>query len=211
MSDAEVRRPVVTWLWGGALLTVSAVTPLLGGGFGGTLGWIARLLAAAALIVFAVGIGGGSVVARRPVGVIALFVLALAPPILDGVTVALARTTDGGTPENLWLTQVLGYGSLAVAGAAALVAAVETARARVLPDPWRWAPAWGLAIAAGMFAIGQVALVTVGSQGIMAAVGLLEVTGAIGNVLVPLALGILAMVLGARGLTTVPAQVYPPV
>lgn len=213
MSDADVRRPVPAWLWGGGLLAASAALPMLGQSFYGTpvLLWTARLLAAAALVVFALGVRGeGSVVARRPVGMVALFVLAIVPPLIELLTPALVMpSTTSGLPDNLWLVQVMGYGGIAIAGAAALVAVVEIARARVVPDPWRWAPAWALAAIAGTYVLSQVLIVAAGAAALETYATLLAITGA-AAALVPLALGILAMVLGARGLAAAPAQVYPP-
>jgi len=213
MSDADVRRPVPAWLWGGGLLAASAALPMLGQSFYGTpvLLWTARLLAAAALVVFALGVRGeGSVVARRPVGTVALFVLAIVPPLIELLTPALVMpSTTSGLPDNLWLVQVMGYGGIAIAGAAALVAVVEIARARVVPDPWRWAPTWALAAIAGTYVLSQVLIVAAGAAALETYAALLAITGA-AAALVPLALGILAMVLGARGLAAAPAQVYPP-
>lgn len=213
MSDADVRRPVPAWLWGGGLLAASAALPMLGQSFYGTpvLLWTARLLAAAALVVFALGVRGeGSVVARRPVGTVALFVLAIVPPLIELLTPALVMpSTTSGLPDNLWLVQVMGYGGIAIAGAAALVAVVEIARARVVPDPWRWAPTWALAAIAGAYVLSQVLIVAAGAAVLETYATLLAITGA-AAALVPLALGILAMVLGARGLAAAPAQVYPP-
>lgn len=213
MSDADVRQPVPAWLWGGGLLVAGAMLPTLGQPLAHTptVVWGSRLLTAAALIVFALGLrGAGSVVARRPVGVIALFCLALGPPAIDLVTSLLTLGTDSAMPENLGMWQLIGYAGLALSAAAALVAVIEIARARVVPDPWRWAPTWGLAVAAGVFVLGQVAIVAVGAQGAQEYADLIVIGSAVGTVLVPLALGILAMVLGARGRVAAPAQVYPP-
>jgi len=213
MSDADVRRPVPAWLWGGGLLAASAVLPMLGPDVSLTpvLVWTGRLLTAAAYAVFALGIRReGSIVARRPLGVIALLLMAFVPSIIELVTPAAEIPTDSGMPENLWLLQLLGYVSLAIWAAAALVAVVEIGRARVVPDPWRWAPAAGLALGAALYVVSQVALVAVGAQGVQEFATLLAISSAVGAVLVPLALGILAMVLGARGRPAAPAQVYPP-
>lgn len=214
MSDADVRRPVPAWLWGGGLLAASAALPMLGQIYYSTpaLVWAGRLLTAAALIVFAVGIRReGSIVARRPVGIVALVAMGVVPPVIELLTPAVGSVDDSGFPQNLWLLQLIGYGSLTISVAAALVAVVEIARARVVPDPWRWAPAWGLAVAAGIYVVAQVTLIAVDPQGAAELVDLLATGAVVGNVFVPLALGILAMVLGARGLTAAPAQVYPPV
>lgn len=103
-----------------------------------------------------------------------------------------------------------GYSELAIEAAAALVAVVEIARARVIPGNWRFAPAIALAVVVLVQVIGQVVGVAAGSAGLeQAAVGL-ALGGFAAAILAPVALGIAAIALGARGLAVPNPQVYPP-
>ena len=60
------------------------------------------------------------------------------------------------------------------------------------------------------FALPQIAAVSASGTGLDDLMGLF-VLGSLVALAMPLALGILAMVLGARGLTVASAQIYPPV
>ena len=74
IDAARVVRP--TWVWGGALLIVSALLPLVAQyGSAWLFFWTGMIAFAAAMILFA--FGRDSVVARRPLGVAALLVLGL--------------------------------------------------------------------------------------------------------------------------------------
>lgn len=59
------------------------------------------------------------------------------------------------------------------------------------------------------FALPQIAAVSASGTGLDDLMGLF-VLGSLVALAMPLALGILAMVLGARGLTVASAQIYPP-
>lgn len=209
MTDAEVRKPVPAWIWGGALLAASAVVPtgvraVAPGGLGSGVAIVAIVLFAASLVVFAFGLRGrGSIVARRPSGVAALLVLAILPPLVELAIPALSNEQD--IPR----LQILSAVHLAVTAAAALVAVVAIGRAAVIPRPWHWAPAWGFAAMAVTFALPQIAAVSASGTGLDDLTGLF-VLGSLVALAMPLALGILAMVLGARGLTVASAQIYPP-
>jgi len=210
MTDAEVRRPVPAWIWGGALLAASAVVPtsaraVAPAGVGVGIGIVTAVLFAASLVVFAFGLRGeGSLVARRPGGVAALLVLAVVPPVIE------LLTPPAVTAEQVSQLQVVWYIQLAVSAAAALTAVMAVGRSGVLPHPWRWAPAWGLAIVAVATALPQVAVVATNGRDLEALMGLFTLTS-LAILAVPLALGILAMVLGARGVAAPSPQIYPPV
>lgn len=207
MTDAEVRTPVPSWVIGGALLIGSAVLPWALGPEPAMLvtAVIGRLLFLAAMIVFAFGLRGvGSVVAGRTLGVVALLVLGAAPLVFGLIPLQQVE------PSDLGLLQLLGYSELAIEAAAALVAVVEIARARVIPGNWRFAPAIALAVVVLVQVIGQVVGVAAGSAGLeQAAVGL-ALGGFAAAILAPVALGIAAIALGARGLAVPNPQVYPP-
>jgi len=209
MTDAEVRRPVRAWLWAGALLAASAAVPIAlraaaPGGYG-LVGLIATsALFAASLVVFAFGLGGeGSVVGRRPGGVVALLVLAFVPPIVE---LALPQSVS---PEQIAQLQVVWYIQIAVSAAAALGAVVAVGRAGVVPHPWRWAPAWGLLAIAVTQALPQVVGVAMQGRSVDEFMWLFTL-GSLMILMVPLALGVIAMVLGARGLARPNPQIYPP-
>lgn len=206
MTDAEVRRTEPSWIWGGGLLAASAVVPwALGPGGAGTLTrTLAGLLFLAAMAVFAFGLrGAGSVVARRGAGMVALLVLGITPLLFSLVAPTQVDLSD------MALLQTLGYVELAVTAAAALVAVVEIARARVVPGPWRWAPAIGLAVVVGVQVIGQIVGVAVGPQGLEHWGVALALGGFVSAVVVPLVLGGAAMALGGRGLPAASPRIYP--
>lgn len=209
MTDAEVRTPVPAWIWGGALLAASAVAPMAAravapGGFGAGVAVVTALLFAASLVVFAFGLRGkGSIVAGRAPGIAALLVLAIVPPIIE-VAIPVA-TTEQDIPR----LQIFSVVQLAVTAAAALAAVVAIGRTGAVPRPWRWAPAWGLAIIVVASALPQIVAVSASGQGLDQLMGLFAL-GSLVIVVVPLALGILAMVLGARGLAAPSPQIYPP-
>jgi hypothetical protein len=208
----EARRPVPAWLWGGGLLVGSVVlqvgaSPTVLGSVGGyvALTWAGRLVFAAALVIFAVGLRGrDSLVARRLPGLLSLLVLA-GEPLIVGLVQLVVPVTVSDTAA----ASALGYVDLTVWVAAAILSVVEIGRAGVLPRLWAWAPAVGLAVVVGIFALVQVVGVALGERA-MPDVALLLALGGFVTVLVPLTLGILAIALGARGVPVAPVQVFPP-
>jgi len=78
----------------------------------------------------------GSVVSRRPLGLAALFLVAIWP--LSEELAQIGGLVPGG--EATWYLLLTG------AFAAALIASVSIARVRVVPSPWNWAPLWVLAL-----------------------------------------------------------------
>lgn len=221
MSDADVRRPVAAWVWGGGLLVLAAVLPAIGSG-GGMFGapqtilaWVQKLAFAASMAVFAFGLRGrGSVVARRPSGVIALLLVGVALPLLDALTswvFVVDPDAPGSIPDWIGTAQIVTYAGLALWGAAALVATAQIARVDAVPYPWRWAPLAALGVLAVVFlALQVIGTTTAGDGDSGAAAALVGTWGAVTE-LVPLALGILALALGARGVSVPARQVYPPV
>ncbi|MGN6427386.1 MAG: hypothetical protein ACTHMF_11260 [Leifsonia sp.] len=183
-----------TWILGGGLLLASVVVGVSTGPLIALLdaGIVAAPpFVAAALIVFAFGVrGAGSITARRPVGTAAITVLALvlvAEPFL-----ARAMTADGAT--------AVGYGSaLALTeGALAAIGVTEIVRARVLPLPWLWAPAWALGACAAAWILHQVAGADARMSVPPVALSLVTVQGVLATG-VPVFLGAIAIALGARG------------
>lgn len=102
---------------------------------------------AAAVLLFAIGLSEqASVVARRPLGVAALVVVALWPLVLH-LAQPLLPTMDAATFEagldayraaEGVLTTIF-FVNLLVSLAAALIAVFQIARAEIIPKPWQWA------------------------------------------------------------------------
>ncbi len=216
MSDVARMTTTPAWVWGGGLLLASAVVPLVlgapgltgGPGIANTLfAWVAMSAFSAALVIFAFGLGGrGSVVARRPWGVAAMVALAAVGPVMWVVT-GILPSSDGDPQRYL----ILGYIDLAVRFAAALATVVAIGRARAVPPPWNWSPAWGLAALVVVNVITQVVGVALGSapesqEALFALFGMSSLV----SVAVPSLLGILAIVLGSRAEPRGAVVVYPP-
>lgn len=207
---AALRSARTVWRWGGGLLlAVAAMNVVTASGsttgpVGTTLFWARTICFSVALVIFAVGVrGSGSVVGRRPVGVIALLALA-AWPFVDQLVGVIAPPSMDNIPFYL----VWGNVSLAVQLAAAVTAVTAIARAGVIRGRWRWAPLWALMATAAPQVILMLVASTPGttSQDVLAPmIGL----GQLVNIAVPLGLGILAIVLAQQRPLAVVTQVYP--
>lgn len=158
----------------------------------------------AALVVLAIGVGrAGSVVARRPLGVGALLVLAVWSWVERLVFLIVPPTA-----ENIDFSLSWGYVSIAVSLAAAIIAVISIARAGVIDGSLRWAPLWGLVAATAPQVLGALALAAPSTDPQALAgplVGLSQLVG----VGVPLALGILAILRAGRPRERPATQVYP--
>lgn len=209
------------WVWGGGLLIASAVVPLIGyssaagPAASNTASWVGMLAFSAAMLLFAFGWRRrGSVVAGRTAGVIALIVLALATPAYAAVTSILLSASGESALEDPGVYSLLYYIDLTVRAGAGALAAVAVGRARVVPPPWCWAPAWGLAALVGTGVLVQVTAVAMGGRegAAQTLLALVEVSSIV-SILVPLLLGVLAIVLGVRGgsdeAPRAAVQVYP--
>lgn len=155
---------------------------------------LTNVIYAAAVLVLAIGTSReASVVARRPLGVTSMAILA-AWPLVD--VVAFPFLPQDGSSLGEWHTY--GYVTLLVQTSAALVAAMHIARAGVLTAPWCWAPLWVLAFQALVFAVLQIAGVTAGAAELQYLVGLYLLLSSIAGLAGTLGLGILALVLAAQ-------------
>ncbi len=214
-APATSSAPVPAWAWGGGLLIGSALLQLIMMTGFDTIGgarqvgyWLGSALFAAALVLFALGLrGGGSVVAGRMPGIIALLVLA-AWPLLNAVG-ALLAPASADTGAELEAYGVWATVAAVVWLAAALLSVVAIGRAGVVPSRWRWAPAWGLAIVVGANALTQVVAVALGAGGVQVVLPLLQLQSML-TILVPVLLGILAIVLGLTPRPVGTVRVYPP-
>lgn len=201
-----VRR---TWTIGGIGLVLSGVVGMLlyAVPFSGLVVVITiDVLFAAAVLFFAIGLSTrASVVARRPLGVTALVIVAVWPLILHVAQPFLpamdAATFDAGLEAYRAAESVLTtvfVVDLVVSFGAALVAAVQIARAGIVPGPWRWAPMWALLASIAGGVLPQVLFVSLGPADAQNVVGVAAVLGALGFLARTLGLGIVALILASR-------------
>lgn len=188
------------WVWAGGLLVLSVVLnlarttatmTLAAPSVGTVISWVADVLYAAALLLFAFGWQGeGSVVGRRVPGIIALIVLAAAPLLWLAPMLAYS-------PESSQAAVGAQYVAIAIWFVAAIIAAVATARAGVVPRPWHLAPTIALAVVAGLWVIIQLFYAALGLSAV-GQVGVIMSLYEVAAILAPLALGILAIALGLQ-------------
>lgn len=201
----DARR---AWVVGGSLLVADAVLVLLMNAlpvpaFPGA-GVALDALWAAALLVFAFGIrGSGSVVARRPVGVVALVVSALLPV----ATTLLWWLVPAGS-WDVSVSIMVGQGLLVLSFAALLVATIVIGRAGAVPPHVRWVPLIALAVSAGAQILVQAVIVSLTTNLVMPDLTALVLGSTMLGTLGVLLLGILAIVFAPR--TPGPVQIYPP-
>lgn len=162
---------------------------------------IADVLWAGATLLLAVGLSrAGSVVARKPLGLLAAAAVALWP-----VTATLVNLFAGSYElEQAGSWQFWGYVSAVLPLAVGLIAAAQVARARVVPDPWNWAPLWVLGIQCLMWILPQ--LIGAASPTVLMEMpGLVAALGSLAFLTSTLGLGILAVILATRSrVATVP-------
>lgn len=184
---------------GGIGLIVAGVfgmlgTTLFGMSGGPALYVVTSVIYAAAVLLFAIGTTReASVVARRPLGVTALAIVAVWP-LIDNIGTQFLP--QDGSSLGAWTTY--GYVTLLVQTGAALVAAMQIARAGVVPAPWHWAPLWVLGFQAFAWAMPQIIAVSAGPGEIQRWTDLYFLFGALTGLAGTLGLGILALVLAAQ-------------
>lgn len=198
MSLAEAARlRERLWVTGGSLLILSVVVGLVFQTTTGV-GWIVRLLFAAALVLFALGWRGvGSITARRPLGTVALIVLGVWPWLNDLFWLAIQPAAE--------VSVVIGTAPMVGQLAVALIAVSQIVRAHVLLKPWVWAPAVSLgivvAVQVGMMVFG---LNSQDQTALLAAMNLVTLAQAVAVV----GLGVVAIMLSARPITGQSVQVF---
>ncbi|MDY0910558.1 hypothetical protein [Microbacterium sp. CFBP9034] len=136
--------PVFEWAyqWGGDAYSV----------YGQVMQQSGRALSAIAMIVFAVGTrGGGSVVARKPLGMVALVVFAVWPYVVELIWTLVPYESMAGL--SWWAFAALSL----VPVAAGLIAVVEIVRVRAVPGPWQWLPALAYLVVIGSVVFGSIA------------------------------------------------------
>ena len=206
--DAALRT---TLRIGGLLLVASGALRLVqsvmwsAAGVGAVVAIVDLVLFSGALAVFAIGVGrGGSIVARRPLGMTALLLIAVWPAVERVVLLTMPPTMD-----NLDAVQSWGWTSLTVQLTASIVAVVAIARAGVIRGALRWAPLWGLVALVAPQVVAGLVFAAPGNDAPSLA-GVLVGLGQLVGVGVPLALGILAVVRAGTRPPAEPVQVYPP-
>lgn len=190
-----------TWMFGGVALMVCGVLSildqsLLGSAGGGVaLGIVADIAWAAGVMVFAIGFSReGSVVSRRPLGVVAMCVVALWPLVVTTVSTVIAASNAG--PDVRFL--VWGYASILITFTASLIASVEVVRSGAVPTPWAWAPLVALGVQTVVWLFPQLVVAGGGSADPAMFVGLSNGLGMLGIVATTFGLGIVATVLAIR-------------
>lgn len=215
-APRAVRDARLAWTLGGSLLIAHVVLifvfgtmqPLL---FAGS-HYVGDALWAGALVIFAIGIrGSGSVVARRPMGIVALLVAAVMPFVLAIASTALTPASiDAGYDPTLSITIIQSLQALWLASL--VVACVVIARAGAVPRRWRWLPL--IALAVGVVPQIALAIATVSMVDAFSQLGFalaMQGVASLGTVAI-LALGVFAIVLAQRDAprSADPVQVYPP-
>lgn len=215
MTDVEVDAPRendarLAWRIGGTLFlacaAVSVVQPFLVGSVALGFAHLARTaLFSAGLIVFALGVRrAGSVVARQPLGVVAMLVLAVVM-VLDGVvSVVVPFSMD---LVNFFMTW--NYVVPAIELGAAIVTVIVIARAGVVRPPWRWVPLWALIAAAAPQLILLAVAASPGADLQAMAVPMYGIAQLV-NIAVPLTLAVGAMFLSQERPEPRSVQVFPP-
>ncbi|MDF2991063.1 MAG: hypothetical protein K0S37_1577 [Microbacterium sp.] len=196
-----MRARTRTWRIGGILLAVSGVLTLLAGQY--MMNPFAARAAidiawAAGVMVFTVGFSrSASVVARRPLGMISLAVVAFAP-LVAGVVVGLLPEVRAADDPTVVVISGISVAESLLVIAAGLVATVQIARLDAVPRRWRRMPLWALCVSVGAAAVQYVLVSLLFSSG--AGQDVLVPTTLIGlvSVLAPtLGLGVLALIAAA--------------
>ncbi|GAA1851157.1 hypothetical protein ACFQZV_06680 [Microbacterium koreense] len=204
-----MRQRRLTWMIGGAGLVLCGVIGMLQFSVPGTslaISVLVDVVFAAAVLLFAIGLSReGSVVARRPLGVTALAVVAVWPLVMRAAQPLLPRvdaaTFDSGLAAYREVEGILNtvfFVDLAVSLAASLIACVQIARAGVVPKPWNWAPLWALLVVIVAAAVPQLLFAATSPAGAQGYADMAVLLGRIGFLVRTLGLGIIALVLAAR-------------
>ncbi|MFE6996837.1 hypothetical protein ACFVAE_12815 [Microbacterium sp. NPDC057659] len=147
-SGAAAVQRRRTWMIGGILLLAPVLLDMIAGMPGAWPGVLSGPLFAAALVIFAIGLGrGGSVTARRPLGtgtLIGFAIWNLAWPWVMHL-IADPGIVDGVVADDYYATmQMLATSGQVVSLILAIIVVTQIGRVRVVPRPWNWAPLWAL-------------------------------------------------------------------
>lgn len=199
----HLLAPRRSWLIGGALLLATVplrvmayrgASPIAGHVVG-------TVVFSAALLVFAWGFrSADSVTARRPLGTAALLLLALWLLLGSAVSDVISEAYPNDLPPAVFAL----FGGLDpfVQFALALVAAIQIARAGVVPAPWRFAPCWTLAAVAVPSLVTQIVVTGATQQTAIAAYTLINAVDGSIRIASTIVLGVVAVVLADRARVT---------
>ncbi|MGQ2915015.1 hypothetical protein [Microbacterium aurantiacum] len=196
-----MRNMTRTWIAGGLGLVICGVVGMLRMSLQGTPGGqfldvAADVSYAAGVLILAVGMTReASVVARRPLGIVALTVVAVWP-LLSALAIALLGVVEPQGHGSAWMA--FGYLSLLIPTAAGLTAAMQIARAGIVPAPWKWAPLWVLGLHVLAWVLPQLIIASVGGADAQYYVGLFTMLSTLAFLAGTLGLGTLSLVLAAR-------------
>lgn len=190
----------LSWLVGGIGLIACGVVGVIRSSVLGVSGantvltLLADVLWAGAILVLAVGLSReGSVVARKPLGIVASAAVALWP--LTDTLVNLFAGPDNLEQADAWVFWE--YLSMVLPLMVGLIAAMQVARAHVVPAPWCWAPLWVLGAQTVAWILPQ--LIGVASPPVfMEMSGVIAALGTLSFLTATLGLGILAILLSNR-------------
>ena len=192
-----------TWLFGGIALIVCGVLTVLrdsislfpAAGLSVSISVVADVIWAIGVMIFAIGFGReGSVVARKPLGVTAMCLVAVWPLVSAIVSTVLPTVLP--VPDERWL--MWGYAGALIPFAAGLIASVEIARAGVVPSPWKWAPTVALGLSTLAWLLPQLLTVGAGASDAANLVPLFSGLGTLSVLASTFGLGIVATVLATR-------------
>lgn len=203
-----MRLVRLTWTIGGIGLILSAAIGSLRYlrlDVGPALAVSLDVVFAAAVLLFAIGLSKeASVVARRPLGVTALAVLAVWPlafrlvhPLLPDMNSATFDAGSGVYREAETILTAVFFLNFVVMLTAALIGTIQIARARVVPTPWRWAPLWAVIASVAGGILPQL-LFAFGPAGVTHFAAVAMVSSLLDLLPRTLGLGILAVVLASR-------------
>ncbi len=193
------RQRQRTWIAGGIGLIVCGVAgilpPTLNSGSGtAAVSVTVDVIYAASMVLFAVGLSSeASIVARKPLGMTALVIVGLWP-----VTLFVLNRFAAEEPVAAAGGSIIGYLALLVPACAGLVAGMQVVRAKVVENPWRWAPLWALSGYAGAWVITQLIIVSQPSGEVQSFSPLLQLLATLAGFAGTAGLGILAIVLAAK-------------
>lgn len=165
---------------------------------------VADVVWAIGVVIFAIGFGReGSVVARKPLGVTAMCLVAVWPLVSAIVSAVLSAVLP--VPDERWL--MWGYAGALIPFAAGLIASVEIARAGVVPSPWNWAPMVALGAQALAWLVPQLVAARAGASDTANLVPLFSGLGTLSVLVSTFGLGIVATVLSTRNRSRV-VEIY---
>lgn len=190
-----------TWLVGGIGLIICGIIGLLRDSLMGMppAGLIVTVFAdltwAAAILVFAIGFSrDSSVVARKPLGMAALSIVALWP--LTSTVTGLALQGLLQPLDDGWM--IWGYVTITVPAIAGLIAVVQIARAGTVPPPWNWAPLVALLIQVVCWLLPQFFVTAMGPANAQLFAAVFIGLGLLSFLTTTFGLGIAATILAAR-------------